>query len=188
MNRIFRTDEELYQEVALLNNAAAYGELYDRYKRALIVYALRKVSKEEAEDLVHDLFTKFWVNRYIIVVEGKFSAYIFRALRNHIIDFIAHKDRVGLYLNSLEDFKLTHFSNLADYKLREEMFLKNIESLLSRFAPNSRQIVRLRMQGYSNTEIALSLGLSEKTIRNQYAIMIKHLRSKLPFLLFIYFT
>ena len=180
------TDLELYLNLGQ-NNIKAFEELYARYKKPLLVYALRKVDAIAAEDLVHDLFVKLWAKRSEITISENFSSYIFRTLRNQILDFIAHSAQVQKYLSSLEDFSLQYFSDKADYKIREEMFLQNIDALLLKYGTRSQSIVRLRMQGFSNPEIAEKLGISEKTVRNQYSILIKHLKDKLPLLIFIYF-
>ena len=180
------SDEDLFNSIKD-GDEEAFTELYGRYKKALLIYASKKVTIEEAEDLLHDLFSKLWVNRSTLELKDNFSAYIFTALRNRILDYISHSQHINKYLDSLNDFSLHYYSNLSDYDLREKMFLENIEQLLVRFSPKVNQIVNLRMKGYSNQEIATILGLSEKTIRNQYSEAIKHLKSKLTTLLFIYF-
>ena len=186
-NYIVVDDEDLYQIVSSQNDEAAFTELYNRYKRPLIAHALSKVNQTEAEDLIHDLFIKLWHNRSTITITEKFSSYIFRALRNRILDFMSHAAHVHKYLDSLEDFSLKYYSNLADYKLREELFLNEVDKLLNRYGPKAQSIIRLRMQGYTNTEVAEILNLSEKTVRNQYSVLIKHLRTKLTLLLVLIF-
>ncbi|MCA5005690.1 RNA polymerase sigma factor [Sphingobacterium bovistauri] len=180
------TDEVLYQKVSFDDNNKAFTELYNRYKKPLIAYALAKVSNSIAEDLIHDLFVRIWTNRNTVQIEN-FSSYIFRALRNRIIDFIAYNDTAQKYVDSLEDFSLQQFSYFADFKIREETFLNKIDSLLIKYGTKSQQIVKLRMQGYSNQEIAEQLGISEKTVRNQYSLLMRYLREKIPLLLFLSF-
>lgn len=181
------TDEELYHFVKN-DDRRAYTELYERFKRPLLVYALKKVKEEEvAEDIVHDLMAKLWVNRHHIDLDGRFVGYIFKALRNKIIDHISRSAYSQRYLDSLDAFA-DLYTDPADYKLREESFWKNIEQLLDKYGSNAQHIVRLRMQGYNNHEIGEKLNLSEKTIRNQQSAIIKFLKSKFPRMLLSVFV
>jgi len=185
-NYIVLKDEDLYQLVSLQNDDTAFTELYNRYKRPLLAHAVSKVNQIDAEDLVHDLFIKLWVNRSSILIKEIFASYIFRSLRNRILDYMAHSTHVNKYLDSMKDFSLQNNFN-ADYKLREELFLNNIDKLLNKYGPKAQSIIRLRLQGYSNKEIAEKLNLAEKTVRNQYSIIIKYLKTKLiPILILIF--
>lgn len=181
------TDEALYHFVKN-DNRRAYTELYERYKRPLLVYALKKVRDEEiAEDIVHDLMAKLWVNRDSIKLEGRFVGYIFKALRNKIIDHMSRSSHSQRYLDSLDSFA-ENYSDPADYKLREESFWNSIEQLLDKYSTNAQAIIRLRLQGYNNHEIAEKLNLSEKTIRNQQSAIVKYLKSKFPRILIFIFV
>jgi len=181
------TDEELYHFVKN-DNRRAYTELYERFKRPLLVYALKKVKEEEvAEDIVHDIMAKLWGNRDTIDLEGRFVGYIFKALRNKIIDHMSRSTHSQRYLDSLDSFA-EHYTDPADYNLREESFWTGIEQLLNNYSGNAQAIVRLRMEGYNNHEIAEKLNLSEKTIRNQQSAIVKFLKSKFPRMLLMTFV
>ncbi|MCA5006739.1 RNA polymerase sigma factor [Sphingobacterium bovistauri] len=186
LNYVVISDEDLYQLVSLQNDEAAFTELYNRYKGPLLAHAISKVDQINAEDIVHDLFIKLWQNRSNIKIKEIFAFYIFRALRNRIIDNMAHSIHINKYLDSMKDYSQQYNSN-ADYKLREELFLNSIDQLLNQYGPNAKSIVRLRLQGYNNSEIAEKLNLAEKTVRNQYSILVKHLKSKLIPLLILFF-
>lgn len=182
------SDEELYDHVKN-DDERSYTELYERFKRPLLVYALKKVNGEEAaEDIVHDVFVKLWTNRDKIELKGRFVGYIFKALRNRIIDHFARSAHAQQYLDSLDAFSEQMFSSPADYKLREESFWENIEQVLDKYSVNAPTIVRLRMEGYNNHEIAAHLNVSEKTVRNKQSTIIKFLKSKLGQLMIFLFT
>lgn len=177
-------DEELL--ILISNNQRdAFHVIYDRYKLAMMAYAAKRVPLEVAEDLVHDVFISLWNNREKIDFSDRFSGYLFKSLRNAILDFIAKNKREQVYIDSLTEFALSFSYEKADDKLREELFLKGILMLLADFSPQYLTIFELRYQGYTNPEIAEKLGLSEKTIRNKYAILTKYLKNKLPLLLLL---
>ncbi len=180
-------DEELYA-LMLKDKRAAFHVIYERYKAAMLIYAAKRVPLEIAEDLVHDVFIRIWNNRNEIEIGEKFAGYLFKSLRHIIIDHMAKDANAQNYLDALSTFAQSYSFERADDKLRESLFLEGIQVLLQHFNPQYLEIFRLRVEGYSNQEIAEKLGLSEKTVRNQYSLILKYLKDKLPFLLILLLT
>lgn len=180
-------DEELYA-LMLKDKRAAFHVIYERYKAAMLIYAAKRVPLDIAEDLVHDVFMRIWNNRNDIEVGDKFAGYLFKSLRHIIIDHMAKDANSQQYMDALTAFAETYSVDRADDKLREALFLEGIQLLLQHFNPQYLEIFKLRIEGYSNPEIAERLGLSEKTVRNQYSIILKYLKDKLPFLLILLMT
>lgn len=178
------TDEELVAFM-LQNQQEAFRQIYDRYKSALLVYAMKRVPFDVAEDLVHNVFMRLWNNRSDLEIKERFVGYIFKSLRNRISDFIAKEEKGAQYLNSLEDFAATFSYSNADDLLREKLFMDRINNLLLKYGPHYQLILKMKLEGYSNQEIADKLGYSEKTIRNQSWLLLKYLRSK--FIIFLFF-
>ena len=175
------SDEALF-DLLKQGKREAFEELYHRYKRPLMAYALKKVNAYEAEDIMHDLWIKIWEQRAEITIHGLVVAYLFRSVRNRIIDFMARAEQARRYAGSVDDFAHTYEGGVhADHTLREKLFMEQITQLLARYNPKVQQIVALRMQGYKNEEIAGKLNLSEKTIRNQYSSVLKLLKSKFKY-------
>lgn len=158
----------------------AFLLLYEEHRVAMLYYAAKQVPLDLAEDLVHDVFTQAWNNRDNIHFDKQFGGYLFKALRHHILDYISKNANAHKYLEALRIFAVTFSSEEADNQIREKMFMEGIECLLSHFNPQNVSIFKLRVAGYTNVEIAEKLGVSEKTVRNQYSIMLKYLREKLP--------
>lgn len=177
-------DEELYALVTQ-NHRSAFNTIYNRYKSAMLMYAAKRVSLPIAEDLVHDVFMRIWNNRHEIEINEKFIGYLFKALRNIIIDYMSKDANAQQYLNSISRFAETFSYERTDDKIREELFIASLFNLLEGFNPEYIEILKLRMEGYSNDEIAKKLNIAEKTVRNRYSIMLKVLKEKIPFLIII---
>lgn len=185
MSSEHKTDSNLI-DLIREDHIEAFHALYNRYKAALLVFAAQRVDKLIAEDLVHDVFMGMWRNRNQLVIADEISGYLFKAMRNRIIDHMARDTHAKRYLDSLEEYSYSF--SLTDAKIREDNFMERLEDLLKRYGPQYQTIVHMRMQGYSNKEIAEALGLSEKTIRNQTWMLMKYLRSKIcQVLLFLFF-
>ncbi len=179
------TDDALV-ELIHQDQLQAFHTLYERYKAAMLVFAAQRVDKVIAEDLVQDVFLGIWKNRNQLTIAEEISGYLFKALRSRIIDHMSRDSHAKKYLDSLDAFSYQFTS--ADAKIREEHFMQKLEELLTRYGPQYQRILKMRMEGYSNQEIADALGLSEKTIRNQTWSLMKFLRSKLSnALLFLFF-
>ncbi|WP_312138766.1 sigma-70 family RNA polymerase sigma factor [Sphingobacterium sp.] len=182
---IQNTDEGLV-ELIHQNQTTAFHELYERYKAAMLIFASQRVSRDAAEDLVQDVFLSLWKNRGQLEIKERIGGYLFKALRTKIIDHMSKGVHAQKYLDSIDDFAKSHTG--TDAKVREETFLRRIEELLRRCGPQYQTILKMRLEGYNNQEIADSLGLSEKTVRNQSSNLMKVLRSKLStWILFIFF-
>lgn len=177
-------DEELY-DLMLKDKRAAFHVIYDRYKAAMLLYAAKRVPLDIAEDLVHDVFIRVWNNRNEIDISEKFAGYLFKSLRNIIIDHMAKDANAQKYLDALSSFAVSFSVDQADDKLRETLFLEGIQLLLQHFNPQYLEIFKLRVEGFTNQEIASQLGISEKTVRNQYSIILKYLKDKLPLLIIL---
>jgi len=180
------SDEKLFDFIKQ-GDRKAYEELYDRYKRPLVGYVLRKLNKEDAHDLTHDLWVKIWEKRETLDVKGTVVSYLFKAARNGIIDHMSKSVHSQRYISSIEAIVPHNRESKADYQLREKMFMNQIEQVLNKYSDKAQSIVRLRMEGYNNSEIAEKLSVSEKTIRNLSSSILKFLKSKLPYIILIIF-
>lgn len=181
------SDEELFLLVSK-NQDGAFHMLYERYKAALLVYAIKRVGQDAGEDLVQDVFIRTWNNRYSINYQNDFKAYLFTALRRRIMDYFAKENNAQGYLEDLKSYASEFAFDEADEHIRAKSFRDSIFAVLHRYGPQYQAVLKLRLQGYSNTEIAVMLGLSEKTVRNQYSSTLKIIRSNFSsFLLFLFF-
>jgi RNA polymerase sigma-70 factor (ECF subfamily) len=79
------TDEELV--VLTLQNADAYAFLVDRYEPKLTRYIMRisSSSKEDAEDILQDVFLSAYKNLNDFDTDMKFSSWIYRITHNKVI-------------------------------------------------------------------------------------------------------
>lgn len=80
-----KTDEELAKES--LTDESCYARLMERYERKLMRYVMRLVSltKEDAEDVVQDVFIKTYLNLNDFDPSLKFSSWIYRIAHNETV-------------------------------------------------------------------------------------------------------
>lgn len=179
------SDEALFQMV-INDNQHAYTEIYNRYSYLLHSHAFIKLqNREEAKDVVQELFVTLWDKRHLIQLESNLSGYLYRTLRNKTLNIIAHKKVHAAHELSLQLF-LDNQPVPADYQTRDKQLTLLIESEIQSLPKKMREIFILsRKEHLSHKEISKKLNLSEKTVKNQINNALKVLRSKFGIVIFL---
>jgi len=181
------TDAEL---TALLRTGdqLAYTEIYQRYTGVLQGHAYSKLQdREEAMDVVQELFATLWAKRDSIVFHTTLSGYLYTAVRNKVINVIARQNIASDYIKSLQEF-IDKGEALTDHRVREHELTAIIEKEIAALPEKMRTIFEMsRKEGLSHKEIAGKLGLAEKTVKNQVNNSLKILKDKLgPLFIFLF--
>lgn len=173
------TDQEL--TVLLKNgNHIAFTEIYHRYKRLLYTHAYQRLRDEqEVDDIIHELFTALWMKRDQLILKTNLAGYLYTAVRNRILDYVAHQKIESDYLSSFDSF-LKRSENFTDFLLREKQLSALIDKEIAALPPKMREVFELsRKENLSHEEIAVKLGITKKTVKSQVNNALKILRSKL---------
>lgn len=166
----------------------AYTEIYKRYTGILYGHAFSKLQdREEARDIVQELFTTIWAGRENIPLTENLAGYLFKALRNRILNLISRKKIESEYITSLQDF-INKGEAITDHLVREHELAALIEREIAGLPPKMRAVFELsRKANLSHKEIACQLNISEKTVKNQVNNSLKLLRAKLGLLAYLVF-
>lgn len=158
----------------------AFTEIYDRYWAVLYLHARRMLrSKEEAQDVVQELFTQLWQNSSQLDVQVKLSSYLYRSVRNRVFNHLQRMKVAGDYQQSLLDFVEAGAAS-SDELVREKELAVVIEREIQALPDRMRELFMLsRKQYLSYKEIGEVLGISENTVRNQVSSALGILRDKL---------
>jgi RNA polymerase sigma-70 factor (ECF subfamily) len=173
------TDQELFRFLKE-GEAAAFAEIYNRYWSVLFLHAKRMVNDdEEARDLVQDLFTGFWHKAATLELTVSLSGYLYRSMRNKVLDHFKHQKVRNDYLGSLNEFMLEG-EMVTDGLVREKELALIIEREIAALPAGMRRVFELsRKQHLSYAQIAAELELSEHTVRSQVSNALRILRTKL---------
>lgn len=166
------TDQEL---TALLKEGdrAAFDQIYYRYAEYLYQYALN-ILRDEAEctDAVQDIFVWLWENKKKINVTV-LKGYLLAAVKYKLTRLIQGSKRRAEILaqNPLQEESFT------DDSLEIKELKHAIQEFVLMLPERSKQIFEMSRNEYlSNKEIAIRLGISEKTVENQMTIVLKKLK------------
>lgn len=173
------------QELATLlkkGDEGAFTEIYERYHSLLFVYAHKKLNnKQEAEDLIQEVLTALWNNRFELFIRSSLATYLFTAVRNKAFDLFAHKKVEAKYIASLQNF-IEDTGVQADFLVRENDLKNLIERETQALPPRMRAVFQLsRNKNLKHKEIAEALNISEQTVSTQIKKALRVLRMRLDF-------
>ena len=170
---------------------AAFTEIYHRYKALLYIFAYKRIGqREEARDIIHELFLSLWTKHNTLEINTGLAPYLYTAVRNRIIDGIARQKNASRYIDSFQEY-IDSANNTTDHLARHNQLLALIEKEIEALSPKMRQVFEMsRNTTLSRKEIAAELNLSEETVKSHIHHALKTLKTKLgPLftLLFIFY-
>jgi RNA polymerase sigma-70 factor (ECF subfamily) len=165
---------------------AAFAEIFERYNDLLYTHAYNKVrNKEDARDIVQDVFIKLWNKHEQLEITNNLPGYLYVMTRNATLSLISHKNIVGNYANSFNEYRINHEA-VTDHLIREKQFAQIIENEIAALPPRMREAFELsRKHHLTNKQIAERMGISEDTVAFQIKMALKHLRPRIGLILLI---
>lgn len=165
MQGTLATDAELLGHLAR-GDEYAFQTLYERYWHKLYSYTVHKVEfQETAEEIVQDVFIDLWKRREGLAVD-RLESYLFRAVRNRIIDVI----RASLTRKHHEESsQLIRFPDKERLDTDEQLAYNELYSAihdgLSLLPEKTGEIFRLnRLDQLSAREISTLLDIPVRTV------------------------
>lgn len=162
---------------------ACLAELYSDYYEYLVNSVYRMVPDQiTAEDLVQDVFFEIWKKREQLEFRTSVGAYLRKAVTNRALNFIRAKK-----MNfEVEDaaLKLESSEINSAKKLEIEDLQQLINNSVDELPEKCRVVFSMsRYEGMKYAEIAISLGISIKTVENHISKALKILKTKVsPYL------
>jgi RNA polymerase sigma-70 factor (family 1) len=160
------SDVELFVEMSG-GNEHAFDAFFYRYNTKVYYFTLHIVDSEMvAEELVHDVFLKIWLNRSGLRNVSNPGNYLFVAAKNHALNQL---EKIANERKGKRQIESRPVRTGEDPE--EEFFYRESLALVTRAInelPEQPQIVfhLSRERGLSREEIAEQLGLSPNTVKN----------------------
>lgn len=156
----------------------AFKSLFESYYQLLVGYAISITENTEvSRELVQDVFLKLWENRQKTKSEGSLKAYLFTAVNHQSLNWLRHEKIKRAYRNqSIQDIMTGVELPPQISPFLEEALRKAIDELPEKAL---KVFTLTQLDGLSQKEAALSLGISVKTIENQLSRSRKILQKKL---------
>jgi len=159
-------------------NEQSFNQLFYTYSPRLYHFAHGYLkSKEDAEELVQEIFSKIWEKRTTLDEELNFKSYLFTIAFNAIKKHF----RRQAYLNRYFDHATTHIQERAVYEDVDYATLKALVDKLVDNMPEKRKAVfiKSRYESKNAEEIAEEMSISKSTVENHLNQALKYLRQHL---------
>ena len=158
----------------------AFEEIFRRFAPQLADFIYRHIrSREEAQDIVQDIFLKLWRGRANFFVRNKLADYLYTAARNGIRDRFTHQRVVRSWQKRTRDEQEVAADATALEMLESAERHAAIMRALAELPERRRIVCTLRwVNGLSYAEIAQRLGITEKTVNNQLDRGFRELRHR----------
>lgn len=182
------SDRELVAR-AQQKDAAAYDELVRRYYKRIYALLYNMTSnKEDAEDLIQEVFVKAYAALQRFKGDSSFYTWVYRIAVNRAINYVKRRNkRAGLSLDDMDggverdkayvelSSKESPFRDATLSELQEKL-----NEALQKLSDKHRAVVVLHdIQGVPHEEISKMLGVSSGTVRSRLFYARQLLQSEL---------
>lgn len=163
------SDEELVSKIVEKNDTHLFAILYDRYAAVVYnkCYGFSK-SKEEAQDLTHDVFIRLFVKLRTFKGRSKFSTWLYSFTYNFCVNYVQRnkekkKEKVTIITDNIkEDSNEDEIEDAALFELKADKLAKALEKI----AVSEKTILLMKYQDdMSIKEISEALELGGSAVK-----------------------
>lgn len=158
----------------------AFELVYNQFFSALVSYAYRYLDTfEDAEEVVQEVFVKFWDKCDRLAPESSVKSYLYRSVHNTCLNNIKHEKVKDGYRQHVIHF-MENTETLAFEEEGQGTIFEKINIEIEKLPPRCQEIFKLsRFEGLKYQEIADHLNISVKTVEVQMGKALKVLRTNL---------
>lgn len=160
--------ESIIIEKARNGDTRAFRILVERYQAMLYSLACRFLGKDEAEDVVQEVFIRLWKNFHRYRPEIKLTTWLYRIGTNLCLDYLKsghHKSR----LNRV-DINETHTvldPATPDRQLENHELMQYVLKIADSLTPRQQAVFVLRdMEGLSSKEVCEILSMKSGNVKS----------------------
>lgn len=178
------TDEQLAQESQ--KSLQAFEYLVERYENPLLRYILRisHFSKEEAEEILQEIFIQVWKNIKDFNPQLKFKSWVYRIAHNHTIS--AFRKTRSKSRDSEVPWNPELYENISDHsnfvaEFNAQMDAKIVQNILENLPQKYKDVLVLRYfedQGYEEISdiLKIPIGTAATLVRRAKQAFIDYTR------------
>jgi RNA polymerase sigma-70 factor (ECF subfamily) len=173
-------DDRLLVSKLKEGNKNAFEILFKKYSAKLYnTISLLLYNKSLAKDLTQTTFMIVWEKRLMLDPDKNFQAYLYTISRN-----LVYKETVRLTLNNKYTEYKKYESEIIDDYIVEELNRAGIETYMNKLIESlpemPQEIFRMKQEkGYSASDIANELNITERAVESHLYRTMKYLKEKL---------
>jgi RNA polymerase sigma-70 factor (ECF subfamily) len=156
-----------------------YTSIFNAHWKKLYIIAYRRLQDVAlAKDMVQEVFVYCWQQRATIQINTSIDTYLRTALQYQLIAHFRKMDIQDRAFSYLYQRMVEVHGQMPDLLTQHDLQAA-LNRELHQMPDTMREIFKLRIQDYSVDEIANSLNLAEKTVRNNISKGLHQLRKAL---------
>ena len=173
------TEENEIVKKIIAGDEKAFEVVFNKYYKRLCIYASRFLfTDESAEEVVQEVFVRFWERSDSLNPESSLAAYLYRSVYNTCLNLIKHEKVKDNYKSYVLNYMDQNSSDLQDEEEQKEL-LNQVVLAIDELPPRCSEIFKLsRFEGLKYQEIADHLEISLKTVEVQMGKALRVLREK----------
>jgi RNA polymerase sigma-70 factor (ECF subfamily) len=161
-------------------DAKAFDHLFGNFSKRLYYFALGYLkSREEAEEVVQEVFFKIWQTRDSLKPELSFKAYLFKIAYHRVVEVFEKVAREQVYRHEVVSASLD-FDNDLDIRTDYNSLLEFVDLIVGHLPPRQKEIFnKRRKEGLSVLETAEFFHIAPKTVENHLNEALKTIKKGL---------
>ena len=156
----------------------AFDYIFRKYYKILVLQAIRFVHDQDScQSLVQDCFVRFWEKRHELSNIENLYSYLFFMVRNRCIDHLRE-------LHRNNHFQITNQTDIPEFITEEKIDANDLSfhlwDAIAKLPDRSRKAFEYsRIDGFTYSEIANKMGISNKAVEALVSRALKSLRANL---------
>lgn len=156
-------------------NEGCFEEVYYKYNKPLFAYFQKRIkSTTICEDLVQETFIRLWKYRAHLNLSLDLTIQLFRIAKTSLIDVAERKAKIPISFVPHE--LLPEMAAEEDTLQLTQEKRERLQYLIASLPPVRKKILDLKIDGYSNKEIASQLAITVKTVESNIYMAYRELR------------
>jgi RNA polymerase sigma-70 factor (ECF subfamily) len=175
----FGSDEEVLYRIKN-GDTEVWNAAIEEFYKPLYYFVVGMVRHaEDAEELVQDVFVNFWAKREHIDIQTSLKAYLYRAARNHSLNFLKRKAFEANYQRQVaQNMEVSHSNTERDVQYTEVE--TRIHEAIGGLPEKCQEIFKMsRFSDMTYKEIAETLDIPVRQVHYQIGLALKELRQRL---------
>jgi RNA polymerase sigma-70 factor (family 1) len=173
----------LQEQIARNNDPVAYKQLFTAFYNPLLHFAHSFLkSKEQAEEVVSDVFLQIWEKRKRIDSIGNLKVYLFISVKNTALNYLSRDSRHRTADLEQQGAELKSMYVDPEQLMVTAEMVSRIQLAIASLPPRCRLIFKLvKEDELKYREVAEILDLSVKTVEAQLAIALRKIAQSIQF-------
>jgi RNA polymerase sigma-70 factor (family 1) len=172
-------DNQLLHQIAQ-GDETAFRQLYDQYRDLIYSFSYQLTRSDIiAKDVVQDIFVKIWTTRSTLDQIVSIRAWMLRLTRNHVLNGLKRKAHEEALLRKIRA-GLSDNHQPTEEAVQYRELERQLQQAITRLPHQQQRCYLLsRDEGMKHDEIALSLGISQETVKKHIMAAIQSIKKYL---------